>query len=418
MNLNLKISSLRVGRFAIGKMANITSLILRALQSKELKLRNKEDTLIVRRDGEYLSDALNISELEKIKRRGKAILLVELNEFHGASLVCNGISFEKLGFDVYYLVVWGPMIFDNPFFSLEKKDNIYTGTLNDIQNFLSKTELIKRNFDFIFYNTSFDWRGKSIFELLGRVPVGKFGFLMVEHNPIPNIKKLHEEFYRKKGMILHLSGFQGLPLLANTDNGLEKRKQKNKKIIRFAIVGAMSKKNRNFEQLARAMRRLIGEGTVNFFVHVVGPGNGCLPPDISPFVRFHGRLDYPSLYQVVRRSDYLLTLMDFSVEEHHKYIDNWSTGTSHLSYTTMTPVLIQRPFASSFGFNESNSLVYEVDSEKDQINLYKAMKTAIELNADDYEKMLLSLRQLTEELEERTQRELLKLIKRLSAEWE
>ena len=46
------------------------------------------------------------------------------------------------------------------------------------------------------------------------------------------------------------------------------------------------------------------------------------------------------------------------------------------------------------------------------------MKTAIELNADDYEKMLLSLRQLTEELEERTQRELLKLIKRLSAEWE
>lgn len=166
------------------------------------------------------------------------------------------------------------------------------------------------------------------------------------------------------------------------------------------------------------MRRLIGEGTVNFFVHVVGPGNGCLPPDISPFVRFHGRLDYPSLYQVVRRSDYLLTLMDFSVEEHHKYIDNWSTGTSHLSYTTMTPVLIQRPFASSYGFNESNSLVYEVDSEKDQINLYKAMKTAIELNADDYEKMLLSLRQLTEELEERTQRELLKLIKRLSAEWE
>ena len=156
MNLNLKISSLRVGRFAIGKMANITSLILRALQSKELKLRNKEDTLIVRRDGEYLSDTLNISELEKIKRRGKAILLVELNEFHGASLVCNGISFEKLGFDVYYLVVWGPMIFDNPFFSLEKKDNIYTGTLNDIQNFLSKTELIKRNFDFIFYNTSFD----------------------------------------------------------------------------------------------------------------------------------------------------------------------------------------------------------------------------------------------------------------------
>ena len=110
--------------------------------------------------------------------------------------------------------------------------------------------------------------------------------------------------------------------------------------------------------------------------------------------------------------------MDFSVEEHHKYIDNWSTGTSHLSYTTMTPVLIQRPFASSYGFNESNSLVYEVDSEKDQINLYKAMKTAIELNADDYEKMLLSLRQLTEELEERTQRELLKLIKRLSAEWE
>lgn len=100
MNLNLKISSLRVGRFAIGKMANITSLILRALQSKELKLRNKEDTLIVRRDGEYLSDTLNISELEKIKRRGKAILLVELNEFHGASLVCNGISFEKLGFDI------------------------------------------------------------------------------------------------------------------------------------------------------------------------------------------------------------------------------------------------------------------------------------------------------------------------------
>lgn len=417
MNINLKISCVRLGRYAIAKFATGFMLVSQKLHSIVAQLKNNEDSLIVLRDAaSSLSEAKSILELKKYHSKKKSILLIELNEFHGASLVCNGLNFEKIGYEVCYLIAWGQMIYDNPFFSLKKRPNLFTGTLYDIQQYLHDSERLKQQFDLVFFNTSFDWRGNSIFELIGRVPTGRFGFLMVEHNPIPNIKKLHEEYFQKRGLLLHLSGFQNLPLLASTTNGLIAKKKKNQKVIRFSIVGAMSKKNRNFDQLTYSIRKLIQEGIVNFFVHVVGPGIGSFPPDILPFIRFHGRLDYPSLYEVVGRSDYLLTLMDYEIEEHRKYIDNWSTGTSHLSYTTLTPVLIQKPFAASYGYDFSNSIIYDVDSENCNDNLFQAMRFAIKLDSEDYEKMVESLQKLVKTLDEKTTIELSSQIKRLEAQ--
>lgn len=164
--------------------------------------------------------------------------------------------------------------------------------------------------------------------------------------------------------------------------GKIKKHRKSKQTI-FATVGAIRNKRRNAELLVDAVERLLKKQVDNFKVIVIGKESlGKIPKHLKPYFQNLGRLNFEELYQYIQDCDFLLPLLDPENPAHRRYITTGTSGTFQLALGFNKPVILEKTFAEINRLNNSNSIIYESNS-----NFHLAMEEAIAMNPEEYELM-------------------------------
>lgn len=335
-----------------------------------------------------------------------SVLILEFNDFHGITLPGYIYYFQKLGYHTDCLLRLGQNIYWSPLCRLDEEYKAYIGNEEELIQILNSEKI--KEYDFVFINTTFYYgklgHGLCIYDIIGKVPSGKYGTLMIEHNYEPYVKQFQEQQYIKNGTLFTLMGFRDTKMLSSSFLGKVNIFPKNEKTV-FLSVGGMSPSSRNFSILLDNCQKLIKNKITNFEVNIIGFGEMKIPDYLKEHIHFLGKLDYPSMYSQVEKSDFILTLFDPDNKEHHKYLDNWATGSSILFYAFEKLPLIHKLFAPSYFLTEQNAVIYD--------DFYEAMTESIFMSPKEYEKRQSALKQLTHTLQEQSFQNLKKQIERM-----
>ena len=348
---------------------------------------------------------------KKHRIKPKSVLVLEFNDFHGITLPGYMHYFAKLGYNVDVFLRFGQNVAWKPLCRLKDKYKAFVGDEFELKENLNSEKI--KQYDFVFVNTTFYYgvlapypKGNSTFKLLGLVPSGKYGTLMIEHNLDPYVKKYHEEKYIKAGNLFTLLGFRGTKMLSSSYVGDVKFTPKSDGKVKFLSIGTIHPGNKNMNLLFNACKNLIKSGLTNFEIQVIGLGNiDDLPKQLRPYFKILGGLTYEEMFNAIEEGDYLLNLFDPKNKEHHKYLDNWATGSSILFYAFGKLPLMHKLFAPSYHLDDKNSIVYT--------KLYDGMKIAIEMTKEEYAKRQESLINLTKDLQEKSLQNLTEQMKRM-----
>lgn len=143
-----------------------------------------------------------------------------------------------------------------------------------------------------------------------------------------------------------------------------------------------------------ALQTIYHEGHRDFSVIIVGEGElGEIPGHLRPFLHVAGKLDFPAMYEAMRRADYFLPLLDPGNPAHDRYITTGVTGSALLIYGFAKIPVIHEKFASFYGFNDRNALLYREET------LGGAMLRAIRQTEEEYAGMQQALLQLGRDID-------------------
>ena len=120
---------------------------------------------------------------------------------------------------------------------------------------------------------------------------------------------------------------------------------------------------------------------------------GKIPGHLRPFLHVAGKLDFPAMYEAMRRADYFLPLLDPGNPAHNRYITTGVTGSAQLVYGFAKIPVIHEKFASFYGFNDRNALLYREET------LGGAMLRAIRQTEEEYAEMQQALLQLGRDID-------------------
>ncbi len=93
-------------------------------------------------------------------------------------------------------------------------------------------------------------------------------------------------------------------------------------------------------------------------------------------------------------ADYILPLLDPTIEANRDYLQFLTTGTKQLILGFRKPCIINEEFAEALGFNSANSLIYS------QNFIYEQMKNAIFMDEEEYSHMTEKIKELANTLEQ------------------
>ena len=171
-------------------------------------------------------------------------------------------------------------------------------------------------------------------------------------------------------------------------------KPSKNKIVNFISVGALNKKRRNNSLIVEAAQKLYHAGVYDFKITIIGKGMlRNLPKKLLPFFRILGRLEFREMYKEIQQSDFFLPLLDPMIPKHDRYITTGTSGSFQLIYGFLKPPIIASRFAPINGFDNTNSIIYESNSD-----LGTAMEKAIRMTVDEYSVMQKELELYTENL--------------------
>lgn len=352
-----------------------------------------------------------IAEFAKHKIKPKSVLVLEFNDFHGITLPGYINYFAELGYNVDCFLRFGQNVDWQPLCRLTCPYTAFVGNEHDLMQALNSAKIKK--YDFVFVNTTFYYgelapypKGQSVFKLVGKVPAGKYGTLMIEHNYEPYVKKYHEEKYIKQGNLFTLLGFRKTKMLSSSYLGEVKITPKNTDVIKFLSIGTIHPSNKNYQILFDACENLLKDGVKNFEIQVIGCGSiNDIPANIRPYFKLLGALTYKDMFDKIEQGDYLLNLFDPKNKEHHKYLDNWATGSSILFYAFVKLPLMHEFFAKSYLLGNDNAVVYK--------DLAKGMKQAIKMTPEEYLKRQKVLFDLTKDLQAKSLKNLTEQLERM-----
>lgn len=352
-----------------------------------------------------------IAEFAKHKIKPKSVLVLEFNDFHGITLPGYINYFAELGYNVDCFLRFGQNVDWQPLCRLTCLYTAFVGNEHDLMQALNSAKIKK--YDFVFVNTTFYYgelapypKGQSVFKLVGKVPAGKYGTLMIEHNYDPYVKQYHEQKYIKSGNLFTLLGFRKTKMLSSSYLGNVKITPKNTDIVKFLSIGTIHPNNKNYQILFNACNSLLKKGIKNFEIQVIGAGSiNDIPTNIRSHFNLLGALTYKDMYEKIEQGDYLLNLFDPKNKEHHKYLDNWATGSSILFFAFAKLPLMHEFFAKSYFLDNGNAVVYT--------DLAEGMRLAIQMKSKEYQRRQSALLKLTEELQTKSLKNLCKQIERM-----
>ncbi len=345
-------------------------------------------------------------ELNKsIKIRENSVLIIEINSYHSETLLGNCEYFFRLGYNVDIVTTYKNI----------KKEPFCRSNNNSLRIFASDeydiSKWAKNNFsnqyEFIFFN-SYTCSCKIYIEkLFKKLPPSKYGILGVEHGVIEKSKSDFLEIYNKikENRLFTLFNNVNIPRLNPHYFGDIKITSKNKDDIIFTNIGKMSSSMRNLDIIIKTAEDFINNNIKNFKIIFIGAGKLKIPKNLLNYCEIKGMLNFPDMFNIIEKSDFLLSTMDITNIKHNRYLKGQSSGNIQLSLGFKKPLIINEVFGKNYEFSNDNAIFYSENNLKD------GMLKAINISFEDYKKMQNSIDDLSKKIYNQSLNDLKNVIK-------
>lgn len=343
--------------------------------------------------------------------REKNILIVEPNPYHGEILPGFVRYFQELGYNVDVFMRYENFK-EKAFcrFSSNMRPRIYVFTREAMKKMLMHNNI--KDYELVFFSSlelyEFPFVGKYM-DFLGFQPGGKYGILGVYHSP-NRVYEHSDESLMRAGRVFSIADskeWQGeVPSISPHYFGDVKITDK-KNITHFVVIGSLQREVRNHDLLFKAIDGLLNCGYCDFKITIIGRGELVLSEKSEKYVEVLGRVDFPRMFEEIEKSDFILALLDTKCGLHQRYLEGVTSGSKQLTLGFIKPQIIQKDFADAYGFNQSNSIVYDDD------NLFEAMEMAIKMTGKEYEIMQTNIKLTADILREKSLTNISKAIERI-----
>jgi len=193
---------------------------------------------------------------------------------------------------------------------------------------------------------------------------------------------------------LILSNFKkGIPVINPHYFGDVNETCKNTDKTIFISVGRIQNDVKNYDLLLEAAKHLLKLGIKNFEVVLIGwHGEFYIEDNLKPYVKLKGKLSFERMFEEMEKADFYLSLLDDKNPEHLSYTHDKVTGSNQLVLAFKKPYLINSIYATAYGYNNKNAIIYSDD------NLVNAMKYAIDMKQDAYQNLQKNIKSLANNL--------------------
>lgn len=314
------------------------------------------------------------------KPNAGTILIVEANDCHGEVIPGYVHYFLELGFKVDVLMNY-MIAKQNPLCRIINQNlRIYTTTHYFCKNFLQNYNIESYSHVLVtssayYHKMNSQGQYGNVVQTLG---LEKLQNLLVVEHDLCDVERFNEQKLLADNRLIVLGNFSKGVMVNPHRFGDCLKTPKNKK-TNFIVIGGIIPKRKNHKLLITAVEELIASGFDNFKITVVGRGKlKDLPKSIRKLIDIKGFLDFPEMFTEMEKADFFLPLLDENNPDHERYITSGVTGSAQLIYGFNKIPVIHEKFASFYGFNDDNSIIY-----KDK-KLAEALKTAIELSDKNY----------------------------------
>lgn len=344
------------------------------------ELRCKFDSIRKQTERDHLSYFM-LQALMHLNVRKNSVLIIESQDCHGECLPTVVHCFLQLGFEVD---VW----LSEEEYKLKPLDSFSGVRTFQIQREILGTVLslpLLHEYTALFWNTEYDYWSKNNVrdQYMSNCLPPPFVFYQC-HRPEFSYLKLG-----KKAIKLSLAEMENYPAflfnccyfgdIFHKTLGLERR---------FIVVGNIERKRKDFDLLIKAVDYLsFFRPDLSFKIDVVARvGKLVIPDNLKKYFNFWGCLDYPSMYEKIRDSDFILPLFNSKIKEHSRYLENGVSGTINQSIGFGKPMIIEESFAKRFMISSEASIIY---SEPEAFK--EAFLQALEIKEADYQKLKLRI---------------------------
>ena len=322
---------------------------------------------------------------------GRTILILEPNYCHGEVIPGFCRHLLDMGYRVDVLMHHS-LARQSPLCCFKEGDiHIFTAMCTSWKR-LAKAPVLNR-YEAILVSTSafYDTPGWAGF--LHMTGLDRFTNLLAVEHELNDIPRFGEEGLERQGRLLTLGSFPKGTMVNPHFFGEIPPAPRNREPV-FITVGSLSAQRKNHNLLIEALQTIYHEGHRDFSVIIVGEGElGEIPGHLRPFLHVAGKLDFPAMYEAMRRADYFLPLLDPGNPAHDRYITTGITGSALLIYGFAKIPVIHEKFASFYGFNDRNALLYGEET------LGGAMLRAIRQTEEEYAEMQQALLQLGRDID-------------------
>lgn len=309
----------------------------------------------------------------------QAVLIVEVNNFHGEVVPGYVYYFLKLGYSID-VILQTEVYKSQPLVGVtDKRLRLFCSSFGLFPLMLRRSKT-KRYKHVLFTTSMWYWhyneKTNPSPSVLKYFKIAKHQSLLLGEHDTRRITGYQDKFNIHERQILCLWDFSR-GLMVNSHYFGQCSKRVKNQVTQFVVVGGSSPKRKDFALLIKHFSLLCDTGLI-FNLHVVGSSSlQDIPELLKPHVTLHGVLAFPKMYKVLECSDFLLPLLSPDNPFHERYITTGVTGSVQLVFGFLLPCIIQRKFADFYGFNEQNSFVYDNDFQ------YK-LKQAICISQENY----------------------------------
>lgn len=288
---------------------------------------------------------------------GRTILILEPNYCHGEVIPGFCRHLLDMGYRVDVLMHHS-LARQSPLCCFKEGDiHIFTAMCTSWKR-LAKARVLTR-YEAILVSTSafYDIPGWASF--LHMTGLDKFANLLAVEHELKDIPRFGEEELDRQGRLLTLGSFPRGMMVNPHFFGEIPPAPRNREPV-FITVGSLSAQRKNHELLVEALETVCNEGYRNFSVIIVGEGElGKIPGNPA----------------------------------HNRYTTTGVTGSAQLVYGFAKIPVIHEKFASFYGFNDRNALLYREET------LGGAMLRAIRQTEEEYAEMQQALLQLGRDID-------------------
>lgn len=332
----------------------------------------------------------------------KTVLAVEACDHHCECLPSFVYFFNQLGYSVD-VVISHKEYAEKPLEYLDRSRLSCIGLSRRAMREILREEVLGK-YSFVFFNSTRIYLPKysiapTIFQMFSGLKEYKRKLILVEHAP----ELLTEDEVKRNHIIIiadlaHIYKNRLSVVIPDIfGNKFPERKMQKSEETRFISIGALNAGTRNPQLLIRAIDYLHEKNIFNFKIIIIGREGNVegMKEEQKQHICFLGRLNYPDMFDEVRKSDYFLPLLDPENDMHLQYNTKRTSGSFQLIYGFRIPCVIESAFAKTHGFTNENSIIYEGNG-----GFGAAMETAVVQDGRSYGVMVSALDDLAGHIEE------------------